>query len=68
MVLLAYTGNNPPRSYGMSPKKDHEVSRMSEYINHLLYPRSADKLHHVVDVGSGQVSIFLAIYLQECNH
>jgi hypothetical protein len=66
MVLLAYTGNTQratPRSYGMSPKKDHEVSRMSEYINRLLYSGSAETLHHVVDVGSGQVSIFLSSYL-----
>ncbi|KAG1749349.1 methyltransferase domain-containing protein [Suillus lakei] len=38
----------------MSPKKDHEVSRMSAYIDQLLCPGSADTLHHVVDVGSGQ--------------
>ncbi|KAG2365152.1 methyltransferase domain-containing protein [Suillus spraguei] len=38
----------------MSPKKEHEVSRMSEYINQLLCTGSADTIHHVVDVGSGQ--------------
>ncbi|OAX39881.1 hypothetical protein K503DRAFT_715594 [Rhizopogon vinicolor AM-OR11-026] len=43
-----------PRSYGMSPKKDHEVSKMSEYISQLIYPGSACTLQHVVDVGSGQ--------------
>ncbi|KAG0704789.1 methyltransferase domain-containing protein [Suillus ampliporus] len=56
-MLLVCPGNAQraaPRSYGMSPKKDHEVSRMSEYINRLLYPGSADTLQHVVDVGSGQ--------------
>ncbi|KAG1822620.1 methyltransferase domain-containing protein [Suillus subaureus] len=45
---------NAHRSYGMSPKKEHEVSRMSEYIDRLLCPGFADTLHHVVDVGSGQ--------------
>ncbi|KAG2123393.1 methyltransferase domain-containing protein [Suillus cothurnatus] len=42
------------RSYGMSPKKEHEVCRMSEYIDQLLCPGFPDTLHHVVDVGSGQ--------------
>jgi hypothetical protein len=37
---------------------------MSEYINRLLYPGSASTLHHVVDVGSGQVSIFFGTYLR----
>ncbi|KAG1797859.1 methyltransferase domain-containing protein [Suillus plorans] len=45
---------NAHRSYGMSPKKEHEVSRMSGYIDQLLCPGSTDTLNHVVDVGSGQ--------------
>lgn len=45
---------NARRSYGMSPKKEHEVSRMSEYIGQLLCSGSTDTLHHIVDVGSGQ--------------
>ncbi|KAG1743238.1 methyltransferase domain-containing protein [Suillus paluster] len=50
----------------MSPKKDHEVSRMSDYINRLLYPGSADTLKHVVDVGSGQG--YLSRALQNLGH
>ncbi|KAG1879228.1 methyltransferase domain-containing protein [Suillus subluteus] len=38
----------------MSPKKEHEVSKMSEYIDRLLCTGFSDTLHHVVDVGSGQ--------------
>ncbi|KAG2065042.1 hypothetical protein BDR04DRAFT_193277 [Suillus decipiens] len=56
MTLSA--SRNARRSYGMSPKKEHEVSRMSEYIDQLLCSGSTDTIHHVVDVGSGQVSIF----------
>ncbi|KAH7925888.1 hypothetical protein BV22DRAFT_1104685 [Leucogyrophana mollusca] len=38
----------------MSPKKEHEVDRMSAYISSLLNSRSRHKLEHVIDVGSGQ--------------
>ncbi|KAH7885135.1 methyltransferase domain-containing protein [Phlebopus sp. FC_14] len=42
------------RTYGMSPKKEHEVERMSSYIHHFLNSRACSSLAHVVDVGSGQ--------------
>lgn len=35
---------------------------MSGYIDQLLCPGSTDTLNHVVDVGSGQVSIFVHIF------
>jgi hypothetical protein len=43
-------------SFGMSPKKSHEVSSMSNYIAELLC--SSEKMKRVkciVDVGAGQV-------------
>ncbi|ETW82003.1 hypothetical protein HETIRDRAFT_427210 [Heterobasidion irregulare TC 32-1] len=40
---------------GMSPKKAHEVSRMSSYIYHLVSSSPAlGGVKHVVDVGAGQ--------------
>lgn len=39
-------------SYRVSPKKAHEVERMSAYIRRMDTPRS---VWHAVDVGSGQV-------------
>ncbi|KAF9220486.1 hypothetical protein BS17DRAFT_787063 [Gyrodon lividus] len=38
----------------MSPKKEHEVHRMSSYIHHLVSLRNFPSVRHVVDVGSGQ--------------
>ncbi|EGN98120.1 hypothetical protein SERLA73DRAFT_161035 [Serpula lacrymans var. lacrymans S7.3] len=45
------SANHP---YGMSPKKDHEVTRMSTFISQLLNRRGLHSLRHAVDVGSGQ--------------
>ncbi|KAF8839550.1 hypothetical protein BDN67DRAFT_1003590 [Paxillus ammoniavirescens] len=42
------------RTYGMSPKKEHEVHRMSSYIHHLTSSSERRSVHHAVDVGSGQ--------------
>lgn len=42
---------------------------MSEYINQLLCSGSTDTLHHAVDVGSGQVSIFVHLFhLKSCRN
>lgn len=60
--LPTHTPRGPPslnNLHGMSPKKSHEVVRMSAYIHHLL--RSSESLAGVtkiVDVGSGQVSTY----------
>ena len=43
----------------MSPKKEHEVQRMTAYIANLLAGLSSDcsfNIRHVVDIGAGQVS------------
>ncbi|KAF9235184.1 methyltransferase domain-containing protein [Melanogaster broomeanus] len=42
------------RTYGMSPKKEHEVQRMSSYIHHLINSSNCGSVPHAVDVGSGQ--------------
>jgi len=44
-----------PSEQGMSPKKAHEVSRMSEYVVQLAtnLPEPASRLH-IVDIGAGQ--------------
>lgn len=42
---------------------------MSEYIDQLLCSGSTDTLHHIVDVGSGQVSIFVHLLrLKSCEN
>ena len=41
---------------GMSPKKVHEVVRMTSYVKHLLAANSRLRnIRHVVDIGAGQV-------------
>ena len=53
---LAYeTHNASDRAYRISPKKEHEVDRMSSYVHHLVYSESPRSVWHAVDVGSGQV-------------
>ena len=49
-----------PRLRGMSPKKAHEVSRMTEYTSRFLsyVSRQDTAIRHVVDIGAGQVSHF----------
>ncbi|KIK95803.1 hypothetical protein PAXRUDRAFT_354511 [Paxillus rubicundulus Ve08.2h10] len=42
------------RTYGMSPKKEHEVHRMSSYIHQLISSNKRRSARHAVDVGSGQ--------------
>lgn len=52
----------------MSPKKAHEVSRMTEYISHLLSSldsRYKDQIQFAVDVGAGQVCL-LRIQFMMC--
>ncbi|KZT20016.1 hypothetical protein NEOLEDRAFT_1151649 [Neolentinus lepideus HHB14362 ss-1] len=44
-----------PGAYGMSPKKEHEVTQMINYISELISSsQSLSDVRHVVDVGSGQ--------------
>jgi len=43
---------------GMSPKKSHEVSQMSTFIGSLCTQSGSD-IKHIVDVGAGQVGLFM---------
>ena len=40
---------------GMSPKKSHEVVRMTAYVKEMLRRPGLEGVKHVVDVGAGQV-------------
>ena len=54
------TRGRSPSSFGMSPKKEHEVYCMASFIRSLL--KQDDRhpsVQHVVDVGSGQVSTII---------
>ena len=42
---------------GMSPKKSHEVVRMTAYVKEMLRTPGLKGVTHVVDVGAGQVRI-----------
>lgn len=55
---LAIPGLGRNKTAGMSPKKAHEVHRMSSFIADLLNADEtrAPKPRHVVDIGAGQVS------------
>ena len=54
--VLAYeTRHGGDRTYRISPKKEHEVDRMSSYIHHLVHSENPRSVWHAVDVGSGQV-------------
>ncbi|KAH0832235.1 hypothetical protein J3R83DRAFT_13209 [Lanmaoa asiatica] len=59
------TRNAGDRSYHISPKKEHEVDRMSSYIHHLVHSESPRSIWHAVDVGSGQG--YLSRALQELD-
>ncbi|KAG6854656.1 hypothetical protein C0991_003304 [Blastosporella zonata] len=48
----------PQSSFGMSPKKYHEVSRMTQYIANLGLPANV----HIVDVGAGQGYLTRALH------
>lgn len=50
------TRGRSPSSFGMSPKKEHEVTRMATFVHTLLNRDGARcrNVQHVVDVGSGQ--------------
>ncbi|KAG8214795.1 hypothetical protein J3R82DRAFT_9932 [Butyriboletus roseoflavus] len=64
--ILAYERRNAgDRSYRISPKKEHEVDRMSSYIHHLVHSESRRSVWHVVDIGSGQG--YLSRALQELD-
>lgn len=52
------------RTSGMSPKKAHEVLRMTGFIANLI-ETSELKPRHVVDIGAGQVSTLYYYYLIE---
>lgn len=66
--VLAYeTRGVGDRSYRISPKKEHEVDRMSSYIRHMAHSESPRSVWHAVDVGSGQVGC-PAITWRGCNH
>ncbi|KAI0930834.1 hypothetical protein AcV7_004911 [Taiwanofungus camphoratus] len=50
-----YTTPKGDRMHGMSPKKAHEVTRMTEYTSRLLSSiPGLEHVKHVVDVGAGQ--------------
>ena len=55
------SGRHRHKTSRMSPKKAHEVHRMTTYISDLLETNlnqsSKSKPRHVVDIGAGQVSI-----------
>ncbi|KAH7913428.1 methyltransferase domain-containing protein [Hygrophoropsis aurantiaca] len=51
------------RTYGMSPKKEHEVDRMSAFISSFLRSGNLQQVSRVVDIGSGQG--YLSRSLQE---
>ncbi|KAG9315534.1 hypothetical protein JVU11DRAFT_3154 [Chiua virens] len=53
------------RSYRISPKKVHEIDRMSSYIRHMVHSESPRAVWHAVDVGSGQG--YLSRALQELD-
>ncbi|KAG6372805.1 hypothetical protein JVT61DRAFT_7212 [Boletus reticuloceps] len=59
------TCNTGDRAYRISPKKEHEVDRMSSYIHHLVHSESPRSVWHAVDVGSGQG--YLSRALQELD-
>ena len=59
------TRGRSPTSFGMSPKKEHEVFRMASFIRNLI-KRDARHVQHAVDVGSGQVSTSISL-LQFCG-
>ena len=56
------SGRHRHKTSGMSPKKAHEVHRMTTFISDSLESLPSGKLRprHVVDIGAGQVS---TIYL-----
>lgn len=62
--VASKTRGRSPSSFGMSPKKEHEVTRMATFIHNILNrdPRRRNA-QHVVDVGSGQG--YLSRALQE---
>lgn len=62
--VASKTRGRSPSSFGMSPKKEHEVTRMATFIHNILSrdPRRRNA-QHVVDVGSGQG--YLSRALQE---
>ncbi|KAG6336264.1 hypothetical protein ID866_2818 [Astraeus odoratus] len=59
------TRGRSPSSFGMSPKKEHEVARMSSFIRvHLGRDARGQNVRHVVDVGSGQGYLSRALQAQ----
>ncbi|PCH40342.1 hypothetical protein WOLCODRAFT_98736 [Wolfiporia cocos MD-104 SS10] len=62
-----HDGSRPQglRMHGMSPKKAHEVMRMTEYVSDLLSScGETQAIRHVVDVGAGQVRPSLVLHLR----
>lgn len=48
-------------THGMSPKKVHEVNRMTTYVSQLISTLDEQNLiRHVIDIGAGQVSFIFA--------
>ncbi|KAH8077029.1 hypothetical protein BXZ70DRAFT_1002943 [Cristinia sonorae] len=65
-------GKHNGNTNGMSPKKMHEVERMTDFVSEMLSGLSVDglkRIQHVVDVGAGQVSAILTTYylLRACE-
>ncbi|RDB17976.1 Protein RRNAD1 [Hypsizygus marmoreus] len=55
----------PQSAFGMSPKKHHEITRMTQYIANLASTRLPDvaKEHiHIIDVGAGQGYLTRALH------
>ncbi|KAI6166671.1 methyltransferase domain-containing protein [Pisolithus thermaeus] len=62
--IASKTRGRSPSSFGMSPKKEHEVTRMATFIHNILnHDARRRNAQHVVDVGSGQG--YLSRALQE---
>ncbi|KAI0078227.1 hypothetical protein K474DRAFT_1771164 [Panus rudis PR-1116 ss-1] len=59
-TLHLTTISEQPNPRGMSPKKAHEVQRMTAYIAELIR-RTAPSVSHVVDVGAGQAYLSRAL-------
>lgn len=62
--ILCKEPKRPRPGYGMSPKKDHEVARMSAFVSGLLKNCSRLRgVRHLVDVGAGQVCTLFLLFI-----
>lgn len=55
--------------YGMSPKKSHEVNRMTAFSQDMIASLgSATPVKHIVDVGAGQVCLLASLFIGRCTN